>query len=609
MTRTAVLAAALVSLTVGVLATTAPPASAESEVTVAWPEITAFNADETEYAIDVQWDGTGTLWLQAAGVHGYDFDEIRSAGRTVVDFPVNDPGGYRKFILLQCPDVGYTQGCVKVDESPLLEITRSASVPAEPSEVSVTWPAGPGFNPDNADYVPEIAWDERGSLFLLQLYGDGSVSRYDEIHEAGAYVVDVPVLGAGDTWDLWLLSCPGEVLEPDHCRYVSRALDVGVWRALEFDFGVTARIAWGPEKTFPLQIAPKTDEPIDAAWQVLDQGTVVAQGTGTFGATEPFPALGELPHLIEGHEYELSVAASIDSATYGLLTASDIVRIRWDSQNLSELTISPCCDDRDTGAAIGFYPVRDGFYDKLHFEVPVTVDDGPFEVTVTDSAGTTVFEEFGRAVDGKRVITWDGRDSIGDVVPAGVYDVNAVMTDPAGNSIVADRDISVSTKRISRSVWRTTVTPADALVRRVDASCGQLRRPARASWPGSLGLDSREVCPNGNWSRIATTNRLLAPASITGIYGRSRVTIVGAAARTAPRAHLQLAYHHNQQYGMWYRYNAGPEYGRHVGPWSDIWPQLAGNGRSYLHWNVRAQNGSDYDVRKFLVEIEYDVLK
>lgn len=42
-TRAAVLVGALFSLLVGGFAAVAPPASAEGEVTVTWPEVTAFN--------------------------------------------------------------------------------------------------------------------------------------------------------------------------------------------------------------------------------------------------------------------------------------------------------------------------------------------------------------------------------------------------------------------------------------------------------------------------------------------------------------------------------------------------------------------------------------
>lgn len=69
-TRPAAIAIVLASLVPGVIASIAPPASAEGEVAVTWPEVTAFDPDVADYLVDIAWDGSGSLWLGHAETAG-----------------------------------------------------------------------------------------------------------------------------------------------------------------------------------------------------------------------------------------------------------------------------------------------------------------------------------------------------------------------------------------------------------------------------------------------------------------------------------------------------------------------------------------------------------
>jgi hypothetical protein len=122
-TRPAVRAVALLALLIGGCIGATPTASAEGDVTVTWPEMTAFNADTTDYIVDVQWDGSGSLWLVDPG---RSMDELPEAGPVVVDFPAVDPGGVRTLDLYRCPGLAWDGNCTIVSSSPELTVARNA---------------------------------------------------------------------------------------------------------------------------------------------------------------------------------------------------------------------------------------------------------------------------------------------------------------------------------------------------------------------------------------------------------------------------------------------------------------------------------------------------
>lgn len=609
-TRAVVLVATLFCLVLGGFAAVPPPASAAGEVTVVWPEITAFNPDTTDYVIDVQWDGTGTLWLHGLGEFRDFFDEITSPGANTVDFPIYDQSGWRKLSIWRCTAEGFDHQCLKVADSPLLDVTRSAVSPAEPSAVSVEWPAITGFNPDTGSYVPEIEWDGRGSLFLLHRYGGfGDFGRYDEIHQAGPYAVDLPVEGAGDTWDLAIASCPGAVFEFEYCTRLGQRLDIGVWRALDIDFGVTAVKAWGPTKSFPVQVATPIEESIEASWQVLDHGAVAAEGTSTFHRGDPLPALGVIPQLVDGHEYEVVVSVAAETDAFGLLTGADSVPIRWDSQNLSEPTTGACCAFVE--GADEFFPTPDGYLDTFEFRSPRSTESVAMNVVIRDHAGVAVFDGDATRLPDRLQIAWDGRDETGAIVPEGDYLAEVSITDAVGNIITHERGVRVSRRAIVQKTLRIQVGVDESRFARARVGCGRLVRPARAEWPGSVGYYTPDECRADALYSIGTRHRVELPSSFTGMYGDSRITVVGGKSRLEKKSRLRLEHYGEVDpdlvtYGEGIDGNTGP----HVGSWTQIHPRtFEGMAGDYLTWGVRAGLGSRYDVRRFIVEVEYDVLE
>lgn len=609
-TRAMLLVATFLSLVLGVVAAVAPPASAEDEVTVTWPEITAFNADETDYVIDVRWDGTGTLWMQSLGEYRMFLDEITSPGPMAIDFPVHDQSGWRKFSVFLCTAAGLNDECSKVAESPLLDIARSSASPAQPSVVSVDWPDATGFNPDAGSYVPEIDWDGRGSLFLLHRYGgDGDLARYDEIHTAGPYPVDLPVEGSGDTWDLAIAWCPGAVFEFEYCTELGQRLDIGVWRALDIDFGVTAVKAWGPTKSFPVQVATPIDGPIEATWQVLDHGAVVADGSSTFQRGEHLPALGAMPQLVDGREYEVRVSVAADTQAFGRLTGADSVPIRWDSQNISEPTTGACCAFVEGAEA--FYPATDGYLDTFEFRSPRSTESVAMNVVIRDDRGGAVFEGVATRLPDSLRIAWDGRDEAGVIVPEGEYLAEVSITDAVGNIATHERVVRVSGRAVVQKTLRIQVGVDESRFARARIGCGRLVRPARAEWPESVGYYTPDACRADELYSIATRHRVKLPDSFTGTYGNSRITVVGGKSRLEKRSRLRLEHYvgvdpDQVTYGDGIDGNTGP----HVGYWTEVRPRaFDGMEGRYLTWGIRASLGSRYDVRRFVVEVEYDVLE
>lgn len=604
LTRPPTIAVALASLVIGVIALVAPPASAEGEVTVTWPEITAFNPDLTDYVIDVQWDGEGSLFLgYMSDSETLSLDELAGAGIQAVDFPVHDTGGSRVLRAIACPRTSYGAGCRLVGQSPELHITRDdPNVPGE-SAVSVTWPSTEGMNPEIGTFVPEVEWDERGSLYYVALRHDGQQVIIDEVRQPGPFPVDFPVDGSGDYWDMLFAWCPGEVFESPNCTTIESLQRFGVWRAMDVSFAASTG-AVGPSKPFSLEIHPAGETPVEVQWELREQDVVVAEGVTQLAPGDPLPALGPQPQLEEGASYRLVATVRSQSETYGSFTAEASTGFTWDSENLSQLVIRACCRNGQVDTMDAFYPEIDDYYDRLLIEVPRTPDDGTADISVTDADGGEIFGTAYIPYDG--IVRWDGHGLDGRPAPAGVYTVRAVLTDPAGNVVVHTRDVRLSREAITRKRWRGIFVPRRTMVQQVDVECGRLRDPARSGWPGSLGLDSPVDCGHRP-GLIALTHRVRVPMSFTRRYGRSRITVVGAAARNRQRARLHVSYDAEAPYDYW-GFKAAPEYGRHVGEWSEIPPQFD-RGRSYLHWLTTAMRGAKYDVRRFIVEVEYDVLE
>jgi hypothetical protein len=157
---------------------------------------------------------------------------------------------------------------------------------------------------------------------------------------------------------------------------------------------------------------------------------------------------------------------------------------------------------RDVGV---FYPERDPrSFGKWRDQVAVVVpqESGTEaikidELTITNTAGDVVR----RITDPLGVASWNGRRANRDLVPKGLYTVEAAVSDPAGNA--------------------------------------SLKSPARAAWRGSIGLRSRATGPRCRELRAQTASTVFGitlprtPLGDPDLYTHVRVATYGGGARPA----------------------------------------------------------------------------
>jgi hypothetical protein len=193
-------------------------------------------------------------------------------------------------------------------------------------------------------------------------------------------------------------------------------------------------------------------------------------------------------------------------------------------------------------------------------------------------------------------------DSHGEQVPAGRYSAEVLLLDAAANATIRQVDVVVRPERVQRVTWRHAIA-ADSLVTRSFHRCGWLESPARPDWPGSLGY----YTGNCDESISQTIHQVTAPVSVTGRYGKSRVSVFGGKAPGTGRARLHIMYALNGDF--WH--SPGSTLGGHLGIHHAAWDYvLTSDGDHHtLTWRTQAREGDRYDVEKFIVQVRYDVLR
>ncbi|NYJ00028.1 hypothetical protein HNR19_000726 [Nocardioides thalensis] len=458
-------------------------------------------------------------------------------------------------------------------------------------EVTVTWPEITAFNPDTTEYIVNMQWDS-GAMFL-QLNGE-----YPErVPAPGDHLVDFPGSMVNDHVELYAYWCPTEVVDANSCQLVSATV-VSVWNKLDLRMDARSRLGPSSQLSFlatdPI-LFPRTTA--DVHWEIRDGAVVVAEATHEDLMKDYYfdlPAIGSQPALEDGHSYQLALSARIDHPSFGELVGELGPRtFTWDESIHADLTTQVKEGDNWV-AGDTFFPAMDSYLDSIRL-VPVSSHE---ELRIVDA---TVRDATGEVVDALFTAgdEWRGVTSDWVVVPAGVYTIEAVVRDLAGNQAVATSQITIDDARVVEKVWRRSFAPADTIVRREVENCGRLRRPARAAWPGSMGLDTM-ACPDGRWSQVTVFHRVALPDSFYDERGLLRLSVVGAAARTRPRSGLRVSHEGDD-------FRAGSEYGTYRGAWR--WGGGFPREGAIFEWTAMVEGRARYDIRKFIVESTYHVLE
>ncbi len=379
----------------------------------------------------------------------------------------------------------------------------------------------------------------------------------------------------------------------------------------------------GPATPFAVRVASGEETiPVDVSWEVVPASTPDAAPLLTGSADDvpanQVPPLGANDVLTHGtrYLYRGTFEAEVGS---GHVMGKATTRFAWDS-TVSATRIR--LDTRDTyrkqtirDAGV-FFPERDprGFrYWRDEVNVVVLQEPGDEavridELTVRNTAGAVVRN----ITDRSRATKWNGRRLNGDLVPEGVYAVEATISDLAGNTTVLDSEVQVSHERIQQATWQRTVAPKRYLTDRFVGRCASLKIPARAAWRGSIGLRSSTSgrrCRDLQSQTASTIYGMTLPRTPLGdadLYEQVRVATYGGG--TPGTGHSYLVHWYwstgqewiaRSQFDKRLRWHAGQPVG------SNVVHGDPDKENPYIFWSAGLAEGAKYDVKSFKVTIQY----
>jgi hypothetical protein len=252
------------------------------------------------------------------------------------------------------------------------------------------------------------------------------------------------------------------------------------------------------------------------------------------------------------------------------------------------------------------YPFRDDYQDQVTFTAGKQPGAGnTLLIKVINSAHQTVQTFRSTQPDAKLAWAWNGKDQSRDRAPAGVYTIEATVTDLAGNtSPTATTSVKVIRERVVPKVFRHTYSAIGTLEHSSVGKCSTLARPSSRGWAGSLGYYSNAKCSKTfDDSVITTTHAARMPAAVK--YGDLEYRVYGGATRLATRHIAYISYLNRE--GDWTRTKMlEPGTGWHIAGFM--------NGSAYVFddryavWGVFNVKGSHYDVKSFEVKLTYTAL-
>ncbi|WP_154402594.1 FlgD immunoglobulin-like domain containing protein [Nocardioides speluncae] len=388
--------------------------------------------------------------------------------------------------------------------------------------------------------------------------------------------------------------------------------ELTVWKESPMTLGGVSGVVRPGERTAEVDLPDAPDTELELTWKLSYGGT--SYGDGTVPVTTDDDGHATFPYTVPtGRSGRLGLTArtSFDQPPFGPHRA----------------VASPAYFDVDQAAptlslslgTTSVYPATDGYRDRLTIRYG-TSEQVSQRVDIRNAAGTVVRTlatgTLGSGHSGAaRTITWNGRDSADNVVPAGSYTVRFDGVDRVGRSATVARSVTVSHKKLVQKTWQRVVRAGDAVARggAIVGSCSSLRRPARSDWPGSLGLHSRTKCQRAADSPVTVLQRAAVPKAFEGRYGRLQIWLYGGGARGLSGggrgARIDLGYASTAG-PLAQRVRFGGTVGSHAGR-SAYAPNFvhAKFGSPYVKWLVGVNGGSKYDVRSYTLKLTYFLLQ
>lgn len=174
------------------------------------------------------------------------------------------------------------------------------------------------------------------------------------------------------------------------------------------------------------------------------------------------------------------------------------------------------------GGGATFYPVRDGYHDSWTTTVDVS-EAGHVTLTIKNSNGVVVRTMRGLTFGPDHLVfTWNGRNSAGNLVPAGRYHFNYTETDAAGNHrTTANYSVYVSLKKLVKTT-KVINHAGGAFAAANHQGCGAGVSKANSTFSGGVLLSV--TCANRQGVALTGYN-LRLPDAIK--YGRMTFQMYG----------------------------------------------------------------------------------
>ncbi|HJQ04224.1 MAG TPA: FlgD immunoglobulin-like domain containing protein [Nocardioides sp.] len=197
---------------------------------------------------------------------------------------------------------------------------------------------------------------------------------------------------------------------------------------------------------------------------------------------------------------------------------------------------------------------------------------------------------------------WNGRDTGGNLVPAGSYTLIAFNGTEAA---AVTGTVTVSLQHLVRKTYTVQTLPTKAYFKHV-GRCSTLRKPSRRGWAGSYGYYANTRCgtQTAAASEVITVHAVRVPAAER--YVDARIDTYGGAAKAQPGSRGGIDYWNNPgQTFVAFRF-AGSKVGWHTGATTSATPLV--DAQRFIAWRFYTAFKSQYDVAKFRVVVHYDVL-
>ena len=465
------------------------------------------------------------------------------------------------------------------------------SSPAHAALTLVEIPANAVANTAN-DYTITVN-DSGGAGDLEARWSDGTASFVQAIPHEGPALLTLHE-GVG-TFTIY--RC-----ETGTCVNTGDSWPLSVYSGITLDAEVTAPSS-GSTANVQLTVgSPVTTGNVAIKWRVFDEadpGTDLASGSRSVSGVGTWALMLSLPGGLAEGTYQLELTAKANPGD-GEVTATATTPLVIDKTG-------PVVDaslDFST-----FFPAKDNYRDKATVTVtsaePARYD---FWVKTEDESFYEQYRHMSARAPGEAaVVAWNGKDNSNTPLPAGDYTIEVRAFDAVDNMTITEFPVSLDLAATKTLTWGAGVSPQP----RVDTSfvgrCSELASPSGRGWAGSLGLYSGTSCGSTKKRAddVVVTFYKLVPAALEGHYLSFKVAAWAGRAKGAAGSTAKLTYVDAK--GA--KQAAGKIKGKlawtdgDTVPGADMVRDVGGD--LVVTWQVGVQKGSQVDVRRFALTVEY----